>query len=397
MKQRGLQPYHGIIGAALVFLMLIFGGPLFGKLGVYGSLLGEVLIPLIGLVLLLLARGDIRDTFPMKLPPVKAFFGAIGMYIGVVALNGAIGLLTSRLIPDYSARGDSVNAMVLAMSPVLAILIVAVAPAICEELFCRGFLLSSFRPIKKPVLSIVLVAVLFGAMHLDLYSFLPTALLGGLFAFIAWKTESLILPMLLHFFNNALSVLVAYFVDGDAEAAVGSLDSMPVAQTVGYFLFYLGIAFAFLFFSGKWFLGKKFRLKSSVAAFSAAAVLVTGGYGTILVTAFGHPVLMKVETVAYQGSLEKAYELSLEEGDYAFQVTAVAENSLKILLEKDGETVLESPTAGSPQISDLKTASLVETARLEAGDYRLVIKTVTASPQEESKSASITAIVRKQG
>lgn len=84
----------------------------------------------------------------------------------------------------------------------------ALCPAICEELFFRGFLLRSFLSTMRPAVAIVLTAVLFGAFHvlvrdaLLLERFPPTALLGLVLGWLAYRTGNLWPGIVLHMIHN---------------------------------------------------------------------------------------------------------------------------------------------------------------------------------------------------
>lgn len=91
-------------------------------------------------------------------------------------------------------------------------IIVAIIPAIGEELLFRGVLQKLLqRWIKKPHLAIWITAIIFSALHLQFYGFLPRMLLGALFGYLFYWSNSLWLPILAHLFNNGSVVTVSYF------------------------------------------------------------------------------------------------------------------------------------------------------------------------------------------
>ncbi len=93
--------------------------------------------------------------------------------------------------------------------------IVAVLPAIGEELLFRGVLQNL---IKKMTHSshwgIWITAILFSALHLQFFGFLPRLLLGALFGYLLEWTGTLWLPMIAHFINNAAGVII-FFLTGE--------------------------------------------------------------------------------------------------------------------------------------------------------------------------------------
>jgi sodium transport system permease protein len=89
-------------------------------------------------------------------------------------------------------------------------LLLAVTPALCEEIVFRGVLLGSTRTLE-PWRMIVLNGVVFGAFHLSFETvirFLPTAALGALIAWTVWRTGSLWVGALMHFLNNGSIVAI---------------------------------------------------------------------------------------------------------------------------------------------------------------------------------------------
>jgi membrane protease YdiL (CAAX protease family) len=89
---------------------------------------------------------------------------------------------------------------------VLAFVIGAVIPAFSEEVLFRGLMQRSLEQEWSPTASILTTGAIFGAIHLIPTSIVPLALIGIYLGFLAWYTRSLALPMLVHFFNNAISI-----------------------------------------------------------------------------------------------------------------------------------------------------------------------------------------------
>lgn len=91
------------------------------------------------------------------------------------------------------------------------LLIVAIIPAIGEELLFRGALLRLFREMTKSShLAVIITAFLFSAIHFQFYGFLPRFLLGLILGYSFVFSRNLWAPIFLHFVNNASSVIVYY-------------------------------------------------------------------------------------------------------------------------------------------------------------------------------------------
>lgn len=88
---------------------------------------------------------------------------------------------------------------------------IAVIPAIGEELIFRGILIKLLNKLTSNIhIAAIVSAVIFSAMHMQFYGFLPRMFLGLILAYLFIWSGSLWIPILAHFVNNALAVLVVF-------------------------------------------------------------------------------------------------------------------------------------------------------------------------------------------
>jgi len=96
----------------------------------------------------------------------------------------------------------------------LNLFMIAVIPAVGEELLFRGVIQRLFTEWTKNVhWGIWISAALFSAMHLQFYGFVPRAVLGGLFGYMLVWSGNMWLPVIAHFFNNAVAVVAYFFIE----------------------------------------------------------------------------------------------------------------------------------------------------------------------------------------
>jgi hypothetical protein len=94
---------------------------------------------------------------------------------------------------------------------IVNIIIIALLAAVGEELLFRGVILQLFVEwFKNKHIAIIASAILFSALHLQFYGFLPRMVLGMLFGYIFVWSGSLWLPIVLHFIFNGITVVAAY-------------------------------------------------------------------------------------------------------------------------------------------------------------------------------------------
>ena len=91
-----------------------------------------------------------------------------------------------------------------------SILIIAIAPGVCEELLFRGLMPRFFEKYGMKV-NIVLTALLFAAFHLDPFRFLPVFFLGMLLGYLTLRSGSIFNSMISHAINNSLALLMTAF------------------------------------------------------------------------------------------------------------------------------------------------------------------------------------------
>jgi len=91
------------------------------------------------------------------------------------------------------------------------IIVMAIIPAFGEELLFRGLLQKSlFKKIGEIHISIFITALLFSAIHLHLDGLLPRFFLGIILGYLFYWSQSLWIPIIAHFINNAMAIIFSY-------------------------------------------------------------------------------------------------------------------------------------------------------------------------------------------
>ncbi|MBY0230128.1 MAG: ABC transporter permease subunit [Gemmataceae bacterium] len=86
----------------------------------------------------------------------------------------------------------------------LAFLLLAVMPALCEEIAFRGYILTGLSRAFHPLAAVLLSAFFFAVWHLDVALFVPQFLLGTVLAFLALRAGSVLPAILFRLVHNAL-------------------------------------------------------------------------------------------------------------------------------------------------------------------------------------------------
>ena len=90
------------------------------------------------------------------------------------------------------------------------LLVIALIPAIGEELTFRGVVQQALTRRCNPHVAIWLSAFIFSFIHFQFYGFLPRMFLGLILGYLFYYSGSLWTSILMHFINNGTAVVVAF-------------------------------------------------------------------------------------------------------------------------------------------------------------------------------------------
>lgn len=134
---------------------------------------------------------------------------------------------------------------------VVLLLLIAVLPAITEEITIRGVILSEYENINT-YFACAVTGLLFGIMHLDPQQFLYATVLGFVLALVVRLTNSIFSSAIIHFFVNGTSITLQKLVNvldtsGEVmeQATEVSLRNINIAEKGVLVIVYGGIALAF--------------------------------------------------------------------------------------------------------------------------------------------------------
>lgn len=259
-----------IIGIVISVFVSPFAADYFG---VFATAVLEVLFLVTPLLICFLKRENIKERFSLNLPSIRDFFGAALVFIGSVAISNEL----SVIIMKFAPLSNETDAAFLSeyfsnTSPFVALVFVALIPAICEEMLYRGYILNSFKTDKsRVILPIIASSVLFSAAHLDLYKALPVLVLGTGFGIIAVLSNSILLTVIAHFVNNSLSVIAFYATGNYSDTGSASL-ILGTKATV--FISLIGLAFGVLLILGGIAVFKNKKIKGCLVGILAAVFLL---------------------------------------------------------------------------------------------------------------------------
>jgi membrane protease YdiL (CAAX protease family) len=125
----------------------------------------------------------------------------------------------------------------------LNLLAMAVVPAIGEELLFRGLIQKTIQNHTRNIhLAIWSSAILFSAIHLQFYGFFPRMIMGAIFGYFLVWSQSIFVPIICHFLNNA-TIVTVYYLMPDKVEEMENLGTQDLSLSIISLLLFLGICY----------------------------------------------------------------------------------------------------------------------------------------------------------
>lgn len=212
-----LSPQAAMLLASLVMLLLFYAGSLLQlRWGLWGLFVTEWLLIFTPAALVTWYRKlDLKTAWNLRGFWFPGLAGTILLWVG----SQGLALLVARLqLFVFPEGGETLkflerfmNPGTKAFHPLLGYLVIALTPALCEEVLFRGLLLSALRQRLGQAGSVVLIGFLFGLFHLHFFRILPATVLGIYLGYVVVRTGSLWLGIIGHLLNNAFAYSILVF------------------------------------------------------------------------------------------------------------------------------------------------------------------------------------------
>ncbi len=211
---------------------------------VWITLISEYLIILVPVfTFVLVKRLKVKEVFrlnnPGLLPCLIIALIAVPASYAADALNTIVLYLLSFL-GDVSRSPIPVPKD--ASGLITGLFVIAVTPAICEELLNRGILMSAYEK-RGTMKAVVISALFFGVFHFDITNLAGPIFLGLLIGYYVIKTNSIFSGMLAHFLNNAYAIIMMYSLKNENLPEKINISTPDLA----YSLFFGVIALVIIF------------------------------------------------------------------------------------------------------------------------------------------------------
>jgi sodium transport system permease protein len=214
---RDREPTPTVAGAAfcgvvilLVRFFMSFGLPIpenFRSFAVLALITQLVVIFTPAVLMTVILTNSPRETLLLRLPRWPAIPAAVALAVALHPAARGVQAVVGRLYPLSEELKTTLGGF-FRQTPNfwLTLLVIAVIPAVCEEIAFRGFILSGFRHLGHKWRAVIYSAVFFAATHTILQQSLIAALLGTVIGLLAIHSGSLLPGLIFHMLHNALAL-----------------------------------------------------------------------------------------------------------------------------------------------------------------------------------------------
>lgn len=177
--------------------------------------------------------------FNFKTKPFSTYILIFFMMFGMMFINEFVTSLIPKtgeyLGPLYRKFERQFNFLKQDKAAII-IYVVLFAPLI-EEIIFRGIIQKGLiNKGVKPWKAILMAAIVFGLVHGNPWQFVGAVLLGSVLGLVYYKTKSLLLPILLHAFNNLCSAMLIFYADTESFAETFKISEWMILG-IGIILF----------------------------------------------------------------------------------------------------------------------------------------------------------------
>lgn len=222
---------YQIFGGVLSILVLgtdfkkMDGNVTFARIIISFSQFMFILIPVI--VLSMLQGNDPKKAFRLNLPKQSVLWlGVLGVLVIQPSIQAYM-FLQNKLLTSLPFGGQFVSGLKELMDAfesatlslvtanntsefLLVAFVIAVTPAVCEEFFFRGLVLTNFERVMTPSKTVFMTGFIFAIFHFHPFNILPLILLGFFLSYVVYYSNSILTGIVVHFVNNFLSAFLVF-------------------------------------------------------------------------------------------------------------------------------------------------------------------------------------------
>lgn len=213
MKQ-GQMPGNGdlVLLLSIVLLLIFYIGTIAQvKLGFGGVFVQQLIILLCPLAYAYYMKADMKKLFSIRKPKISQLFGALLLMVSAFLVALIVGALLTPIMKESGESLVNMDQWFATIQTPILLVVVALMPAMGEELLFRGFVMGTLKDKYKASVAILVTTLIFAAYHMSLIKMFTIFFIGGAMCYAAYQSKSIFVSMLMHFCNNGFSVLMVKY------------------------------------------------------------------------------------------------------------------------------------------------------------------------------------------
>lgn len=191
---------------------------------------------------------DLPSALALRIPAPRYWIAAICLGVSAWVPAHELSVLQNIILPMPETFRRSIKVLTDTLSelpPITVVAILALVPALCEELFFRGLLLTGLSTLLRRWAAIGIAAAAFALFHFLVVKFAVTGALGVLLGYLCWQSRSIFPGMVVHALHNGLTAASLFHPEWSAALGLGEGAEFshlpPWVIAVGAGLFITGI------------------------------------------------------------------------------------------------------------------------------------------------------------
>lgn len=150
--KKGSIPNTGdlILSTVVAFLLIMYVGTAVSTKSIFGgTVANQVIILMVPLLIVWYMKSNVKELFALKKPGIKHSLAGLLLYGGTYSLMMVISVILTQIFPQSTQNIEAAFSELIQQPMFMLILVMAVMPAVGEEIFFRGFLFGSLKYKKQ--------------------------------------------------------------------------------------------------------------------------------------------------------------------------------------------------------------------------------------------------------
>lgn len=196
-------------------LLFYLGTPIQNTYRLNGLLFTEILLVLLpALLFTKYLKFDFKETFSIRKVSFKSVIASVLLaFSSGFFIFEYVDVIQNKFLPVPEELNKAFEFFLLEDGKMPGFFklffIISVSAAVCEEFLFRGPIMTGIRSKFGKKSTVLVVGIMFGIFHLNLYKLIPASVLGMIITYITLSTGSIFNGMIFHLVNNATAIILS--------------------------------------------------------------------------------------------------------------------------------------------------------------------------------------------